>query len=62
MANRWNLVFRRIAPVLSAGLLFQAGGCAFNLNETLAGVFSSIATSYITSIVYAALSLPPPIL
>jgi hypothetical protein len=62
MANRWSFAFRRIAPALTAGLLLQAEGCAFNLNETLAGVLSSIATSYITSFIFAALNLAPPVL
>jgi len=52
MTMRMNRVLRRVAPLLSAGVLLQAGGCAFDTNTLVLGLLTSIAQSIITDLVF----------
>jgi hypothetical protein len=60
MTKRFNYLVRRIMPVVSAGLLFQAGGCAFDTNSLVAGLASTIANQLISSFVYGAFNIGGP--
>lgn len=57
MTKRLSSFVRRLAPVLSAGVLLQAGGCPIDTNLLLAGLVEQIATSFITSLVFGAFNL-----
>lgn len=60
MTKRFNYIVRRIMPIVSAGLLFQAGGCAFDANSVLSGLASTIATNLINIFVFGAFNLAGP--
>ena len=60
MTKRFNYIVRRIMPVVSAGFLFQTGGCAFDANSLVAGLVSTIATNLINSFVFDAFNLAGP--
>lgn len=60
MTKRFNCIVRRIVPMVSAGLLFQASGCAFDTNSLVAGLASTIANQLITSLVFGAFGLGGP--
>ncbi len=57
MNKRFHRLVRRIMPLCSAGLLFQAAGC--DPNAILAGVATSIANNLITSFVFGAFNIIP---
>jgi hypothetical protein len=46
--------------MVSAGFLFQAGGCAFDANSLLGSLASTIATNLINSFVFGAFNLAGP--
>ncbi|HNQ23665.1 MAG TPA: hypothetical protein PKK06_11280 [Phycisphaerae bacterium] len=46
---------RRLWPVLAAGVLLQAGGCA--ANELLAGLATAMASSVLQQFVFTAFGL-----
>jgi len=50
MTKRLTFIARRIVPMVSAGLLFQANGCA-DTNSLVAGLASAIANNLISSFV-----------
>ena len=60
MTKRFSYVVRRIMPIMSAGLLFQAGGCAFDANALVSSLASTIATNLINSFVFGAFNLTSP--
>ena len=60
MTKRFTCIVRRIMPMVSAGLLFQAGGCAFDTNALVSGLASTIATNLINSFVFGAFNLAGP--
>ena len=60
MTKRFSCIVRRIMPIVSAGLLFQANGCAFDANSVLGGLASTIATNLINSFVFGAFNLVGP--
>lgn len=55
--NYWT---RRAAPLLGAGMLLQAGGCAMDPNAVFGGVFTSILNSLIANFVFGAFNLVGP--
>ena len=57
MTKRFNYIVRRIMPIVSAGLLFQANGCTLDTNSLLSGLASTIANQLISSFVYGAFNL-----
>ena len=57
MTKRWNALTRKLAPVLAAGMLLQAGGCEFNTSELAAGLVTSIANSVLTNLVFGVFNL-----
>lgn len=60
MTKRLTYVLRRIVPLASAGLLFQANGCAIDTNALAAGLASTIANNLISSIVFGAFNIVGP--
>jgi hypothetical protein len=61
METRLNSLLRRVWPVFAAGVLMQTTGCVVDVNAIVQGLVSTIATNFITSLVFSALGLPPPI-
>ena len=59
MTKRFSYLVRRIVPIVSAGLLFQANGCTIDTNSLVAGLASTIANQLISSFVYGAFNLVP---
>ena len=57
MSQRINRMFRRIAPVLGAGILLQTGGCNLDINTLASGLVTSIANNLITNFVFGAFNL-----
>ncbi len=57
MNKRMNRIFRRMASVLAAGMLFQQGGCTLDLNSIATGLVTSIANNLITDLVFGALNV-----
>lgn len=60
MTKRFNYLVRRIVPILSAGLLFQANGCTVDTNAIFGSLASTIATNLINSFVFGAFNLAGP--
>lgn len=60
MTKRFNYLVRRIVPIVSAGLLFQANGCTMDTNTLVSGLASSIANQLISSFVYGAFNIGGP--
>ena len=60
MTKRFRYLVRRIIPLVSTGLLFQAGGCAFDGNALATSLASTIATNLINSFVFGAFGLAGP--
>ncbi|UCC29812.1 MAG: hypothetical protein JSU86_16600 [Phycisphaerales bacterium] len=58
MMRHWNSIVRKMAPVLGAGLLLQAGGCSVDLSAIGQGLLTSIATNLISSIVFGLFNVP----
>lgn len=58
MTKRCDAIMRRLAPLLGAGVLLQATGCEFNGSAIASGVLTSIANSFITSIVFGLFNIP----
>ena len=50
-------MFRRIAPLLGAGMLLQTGGCNLDINTLAAGLATSIVNNLITNLVFGAFNL-----
>ena len=60
MTKRFNYIVRRIMPVFSAGLLFQANGCTVDTNALISGLASTIANQFIQSYVFGAFNVGGP--
>ncbi len=60
MTKQFNYIVRRIVPVVSAGLLFQANGCTLDTNSLVGGLASTIANQLINSFVFGAFNLGGP--
>ncbi|GEM_PF-1559748 len=52
MSRKLVRSYRRVLPVLAAGVLLQTGGCAFDLSTLVSGLTTSVANSFITNLVY----------
>ena len=57
MRKRWNSFARKMAPVLSAGMLLQAAGCEFSTEELAGGLFATVANTLLTSLVFGVFGL-----
>ncbi len=57
MSNRLNRLMRRVAPLLGAGMLLQAGGCTVNFNELFAGLANSVVNELITGIIFGVFNI-----
>ena len=57
MANRMQRLTRRVAPILTAGVLLQTTGCQVNTAELFAGLASTIITNAVTAWVFNLFSL-----
>ena len=57
MANRLHSVFRRMAPILGAGMLLQASGCQINGQSLAAGLTNTILSNLVTTWVFRAFNL-----
>ena len=57
MSQRINRMFRKIAPVLGAGMLLQTGGCNLDINTLTAGLVTSIVNNLITNLVFGSFNL-----
>ena len=52
MTNRWNVLMRKVAPLLSAGMLLQAGGCSFNTDAIVQSLVLGVANDLVASILF----------
>ena len=52
MTNRWNALMRKVAPLLSAGMLLQAGGCSFNTDTIVQSLVLGVANDLVASILF----------
>ncbi len=52
-----KFVSRRLAPLLTAGMLLQVGGCETTAGEIAAGLAAAVVTQLINGIVFAAFNL-----
>ncbi|UCF35071.1 MAG: hypothetical protein JSV78_07135 [Phycisphaerales bacterium] len=57
MKRRWDRLLRTATPLLTAGVLLQAGGCTVDANLVFQGLLSSIVDSLISSLVFGAFNL-----
>ncbi len=57
MRKRWNSFARKMAPVLTAGMLLQAAGCEFNTDELVGGLFTTVVSTLLSSFVFGAFGL-----
>jgi hypothetical protein len=57
MTRRWNRLLRTVTPLLTAGVLLQAGGCSVDANLVFQGLLSSVVDSLISSLVFGAFHL-----
>ena len=48
---------RKWAPLLAAGMLFQAGGCSLDFQGVAGGLITSIINTLISSLVFGTLNL-----
>ena len=55
--KRVDFLFRRLAPVLSAGVLVQTNGCATDLSTLAPEFISTIASALINNLVFGAFNL-----
>ena len=62
MANmvRFHRLSRRLAGLLAAGTLLQAGSCAFDTRELGAQLVTSVVNNFIASYVFGAFNLVGP--
>jgi len=60
MTKRFDCIVRRIMPVVSAGLLYQASGCALDTNSIVSGLATTIADQLIRSFVFGAFNVVGP--
>ncbi len=58
MVNKVRSGFRKVAPLLSAGVLFQAAGCNFDSATLVNGLVSSVLNSIVTDLVFGVFNLP----
>lgn len=58
MTKHWMFVRRRVAPIVSAGVLFQATGCVFDTTDISQVLVTSIVNNLIASFVFGLFSLP----
>ena len=58
MTRHWNSSVRKMAPILSAGLLLQAGGCNIDFGTTVQGLVSAAVNDLIASFVYGVFNIP----
>jgi len=49
---------RRVAPMLAAGCLFQASGCALDGGQLAQGLLTTILNSLISSLVFGLFNVP----
>jgi hypothetical protein len=52
MTKRWNLLWKKAAPLLAGGMLLQAGGCTIDTTTLLTGWLTAIANDIITGFVF----------
>lgn len=57
MKRYWNSFVRKAAPLLGAGFLLQASGCAIDVGEIAQGLLTATAGNLITSYVYGAFNV-----
>lgn len=58
MVKRSNLIIRKLAPVVGAGMLLQAGGCTFDLQTVTQGLVTSVANNLLASFVFGLFNVP----
>ena len=58
MTKRWKAIARRAMPALSAGVLFQANGCALDPGALTQGLLTVLVNDVISSIVYGIFNIP----
>ncbi|MEK6797961.1 MAG: hypothetical protein AABZ12_03260 [Planctomycetota bacterium] len=57
---RFHRLSRRLAGLLAAGTLLQAGSCAFDTRELGAQLVTSVVNNFIASYVFGAFNLVGP--
>ena len=58
MTKRWKAIVRRVVPVLSAGVLLQANGCALDPVALTQGLLTTVVNDVINSIVFGIFNVP----
>jgi hypothetical protein len=59
MRKTIHVFARRLVPLISAGMLFQASGCTLDARGISAGVIGAVLQSFIESYVFGAFNLIP---
>ncbi|MEK6676067.1 MAG: hypothetical protein AABZ47_10495 [Planctomycetota bacterium] len=59
MTHRSWKIYTRLVPLFSAGILLQMGGCSIDIPSVATGVFTSIASSVLSTFVFSAFNLAP---
>ncbi len=57
MTKRWNTILRRLTPVLTAGMLLQAGGCTVDTANLFGSLLTSVANALVSDFVFGAFNL-----
>lgn len=60
MTDRIKRLYRLAVPILSAGILMQAGSCAFDPRTVASGLLTSVANSVVSTFVFNAFGLGGP--
>lgn len=51
-------MYRRVVPLISAGVLLQATGCMINTDELAQGLLTSVVNAIIADFVFGAFGVP----
>lgn len=60
MKKRWLSISRKLAPLLSAGVLLQATGCQLDATSIAGGLGTLIANNLISGLVFGVFNLGGP--
>ncbi len=57
MKRRLSMYAQKASLIITAGMLFQAGGCSFDTNSVVAGLTTQIVGTFISDFVFGAFNL-----
>ena len=58
MTRSWNSIVRKMAPMLSAGLLLQVNGCSLDLRTVTQEIVTAAVNNMLASFVYGIFNIP----